>query len=78
MNDHIQPDGSREPWLNAYPETRKWIYRVLAAGLVIIAGFTTWEAVTAEQWLNLAVAVLNLSGSIGFLAASDNVPKHDA
>lgn len=73
MTDANKP--YREPWLHNYPETRAWIYRILAAVLVIVAGWQGWAAIDNESILNLVAAVLNLSGAVGFGVSKSNTPK---
>ena len=53
---------------------RSWLYRIFAALVAIFVGFTTWQAVTTEQWLELIQAVLGIGASAGFLLADANTP----
>jgi len=41
---------------------RVWVYKVTMAALIIITGFTTWQAITLEDWTRLLEAALSLGG----------------
>lgn len=58
------------------PNTRKWIYGIVAAAIpvLVILGFVSGE--DTQVWLNLAAAVLGL-GTAG-LAAPNTVPTESA
>lgn len=58
---------------------RQWLYGVLAAVLVVLAGYGFLTAEEQENILNLVMAILNLGGSAGFVLASVNArpSKHD-
>lgn len=56
------------------PKVRSWLYRIFAALATIFVGFTTWQAITLEQWLELIQAVLGVAGTGAFLLADANTP----
>lgn len=60
-----------KPWINA--TTRMWIYRVALALVAIFVGFTSWDAVTDEQWTRLIEAVLGLGVMGGLNVASAHI-----
>lgn len=74
LNDRYGKDNATVKALESYTETdsmtvkrdtlalRVWIYKVAMAGLLILFGFTTWQAVTLEQWTRLIESLLSLSG----------------
>jgi len=41
---------------------RVWVYKVTMAALIIVTGFTTWQAITLEDWTRLLEAALSLGG----------------
>lgn len=52
---------------------RKYVYGVASAVLVVAAAYFGIDAVTQENWLNLAGAVLNLGGAGATVLAGKNV-----
>lgn len=60
-----------KPWINA--ETRIWIYRIALAVVGIFVGFTSWDAITEEQWMRLVEAVLGLGVMGGLGVANTHV-----
>lgn len=51
-------------------EGRRWIYRVVTALLAVAAIYLGIDAVQQEAWLQLAAAILNISGA-GATALAD-------
>lgn len=66
-------------WMDKYPRTRAWIYNVLIAVFAVLAGWQGWHAVSTDDWLAVAAALLNIGGSVGFTIARANTPTrvHD-
>lgn len=57
---------------------RQWLYGVLAALFVVLGGYGFLSAEEQDNYLQLAVAVLNIGGSAGFgLAASRTNPPEE-
>lgn len=42
-------------------ETRKWIYGIFTAALVLASGYFGIDAATQQNWTQLAAAILNLA-----------------
>ena len=67
-------DKIRKPkWFGNSMAIRLWIYRVAIAFLLIATTFTTWEAITMEQYTRLLDALLSLSGAGGLVVAKSNL-----